>query len=115
MAMTLSQLASKLAAASKLVTPESHKKLETMAEVGVGIMKRWIQDYHAVDTGTMLNHTDKERKGFKAYLIGPDVDYAPFVALGTSRMAARPFHIKAAEELQGELDRLGFTAKGIGL
>ena len=57
---------------------------------------------HAVDTGTMLNSTQSERAG-KAYLIGPTVSYAPYVALGTSRMPARPFHIAAARRLSRDV------------
>lgn len=96
--MTMGQLASKFLLASQKVDSVSDQKLRTLAQVGVGYVKQEIQALHAVDTGTMLNSTTAERDG-KAYLIGPTVDYAPYVALGTSRMAARPFHIRAAKRL----------------
>jgi len=101
MSMTMGQLASKFLMASKRVKPVSDQKLRTLAQVGVGYVKQEIQAVHAVDTGTMLNSTTAERTG-DAYLIGPTVDYAPYVALGTSRMPARPFHIRAAKRLQSD-------------
>lgn len=99
--MTMGQLAAKFALAAKRVDPVADQKLRTLAMVGVGYVKSEIQAVHAVDTGTMLNSTTAERDG-KAYLIGPTVDYAPYVALGTTRMPARPFHIRAAKRLQAD-------------
>ncbi|QZD98600.1 minor capsid protein [Microbacterium phage Jemerald] len=99
--MTMSQLAAKFALAAKRVDPVADQKLRTLAQVGVGYVKSEIQAVHAVDTGTMLNSTTAERDG-KSYLIGPTVDYAPYVALGTTRMPARPFHIRAAKRLQAD-------------
>lgn len=99
--MTMGQLASKFMAAADHMDPVSDQKLRTLAQVGVGYVKQEIQSAHAVDTGTMLNSTTAERDG-KAYLIGPTVSYAPYVALGTSRMPARPFHIRAAKRLQAD-------------
>lgn len=97
--MTMGQLASKFLLASNRVSPVSEQKLRTLAQVGVGYVKSEIQGMHAVDTGTMLNSTDAERASSTEYLIGPTVTYAPYVALGTSRMPARPFHIAAARRL----------------
>lgn len=98
--MTLSQLASKFLAASKKVNPVAEKKMATIAQVGVGLVKESIQAYHAVDTGTMLNSTQAEQLNGTSYLIGPTVTYAPYVALGTINMPARPFHIRAAKKLE---------------
>jgi hypothetical protein len=81
--------------------------------VGVGLVKSEIQNMHAVDTGTMLNSTQAERSG-DAYYIGPTVTYAPYVALGTSRMAARPFHIVAARKLNQQAKEI-FSAEDLGL
>ena len=61
MSITMSQLASRYAAASKQ-TPGS-KELKALAQVGVGLVKNEIQNYHAVDTGTMLNSTTSETAG----------------------------------------------------
>lgn len=103
--MNMSELATKFLNASKRVDAETEKKMDAFAQVGVGFVKTAIQGYHAVDTGTMLNSTQAEKVAPKTYLIGPTVDYAVYVALGTSRMAARPFHIRAAKSLQGAINQ----------
>ena len=104
MSINLAELASRyLSAGRKQGIGE--KQLETLAQVGVGLVKREIQNYHAVDTSTMLNSTTAERVGKGTYFIGPTVDYAPYVALGTSRMPARPFHISAMKSLQGKISQ----------
>jgi len=102
MSMTMGQLASKFLASAGKVNPVSDQQLRTMAQVGVGFVKSEIQSMHAVDTGTMLNSTQAERVSDTTYLIGPTVTYAPYVALGTSRMPARPFHIAAASKLSDQ-------------
>lgn len=111
MSMTMGQLASKLAEASKKVPSVTQEELQTIAQVGVGLVKREIQAAHAVDTGAMLNSTVAEKTGSSTYLIGPTVDYAAYVALGTSRVPARPFHIKAAKRLQSQIKDFPFTDK----
>lgn len=115
MSISLSQLASRFAKASKEVTPESQRALRIMSQVGVGLVKREIQAVHAVDTSAMLNSTEAEAQGPKTYLIGPTVDYAAYVALGTSRVAARPFHITAAKALNKQAKSFDFDAEGLGL
>ena len=113
MSITMSQLASRFVAAFKQ-TPGS-KELKALAQVGVGLVKKEIQNYHAVDTGTMLNSTTSETAGKDTYLIGPTVDYAVHVAEGTSRMAARPFHKTAATKLLDQAKDLGFDADSLGI
>lgn len=113
--LTMGQLASLAKAAAAKVDPEANKALRTMAQVGVGLMKREIQAVHAVDTSTMLNSTVAESSGSKTILIGPTTDYAAYVALGTSRMAARPFHITSAEQLNKKMSDFDFSADKLGL
>ena len=112
--LTMGQLASLMQAAAKRVDPTVDVKLRTLAQVGVGIMKTEIQNMHAVDTGTMLNSTTAESVGKDTVFIGPTVQYAPYVALGTSRVAARPFHIKTATKLNKEAKNL-FNAEDLGI
>ena len=114
MSITMGQLASRFLLAAQKVDTISDQKLRTLAQVGVGYMKSEIQNMHAVDTGTMLNSTTAERASKEAYLIGPTTSYAPYVALGTSRMAARPFHIVAARRLDRDAKAL-FDAGDLGL
>jgi hypothetical protein len=113
MSITMGQLAARFAMAATKVDPVTDKQLRTLAVIGVGYVKSEIQGMHAVDTGTMLNSTTSEKLG-KAYLIGPTVQYAPYVALGTSRMRARPFHIAAARKLQKDIPGL-LKAGDLGL
>lgn len=112
--MTMADLASKFAKASQQVEPTAQRAVRTLAQVGVGYMKTEIQGMHAVDTGTMLNSTTAEQVAPTAFLIGPTVSYAPYVALGTSRMPARPFHIKAANRLNKDAKDI-FSAEDLGL
>lgn len=116
MSITMSQLASKFLAASRKVDRVTEKRMATLAQVGVGLVKSSIQSYHAVDTGTMLNSTDAEKVSGTEYLIGPTTTYAPFVALGTVNMPARPFHIRAAKQLQSQAaEIMALTPEDLGL
>lgn len=99
MSITLGQLASRYAKAAAEVHSVTEQQLNTFAQVGVGFVKTEIQGMHAVDTGSMLNSTTADRVSQNTFLVGPTVKYAPYVALGTSRMPARPFHIEAARKL----------------
>lgn len=114
MSITMGQLASRFRVAAQRVTPVADQKLRTLAQVGVGYVKSEIQGMHAVDTGTMLNSTTAEREGKDAYLVGPTTTYAPYVALGTSRMPARPFHIVAARKLSRDAKNF-MDAEDLGL
>lgn len=115
MSITMGQLATRFAKASSQVNSVAPQEIRKFAQVGVGLVKREIQAVHAVDTGTMLNSTDAERSGQFTYLIGPTVNYAPFVALGTSRVSARPFHIRAAKKLASQIREFGVSADRLGL
>lgn len=114
MSVTMGQLASRFIAAANKVEPVADKKVRTLVQVGIGLMKSEIQAVHAVDTGTMLNSTDSEYIAPQTYLIGPTAQYAPYVALGTSKMPARPFHITSARKLRSQAkDILGASDLGL--
>jgi phage gpG-like protein len=100
--LTLGQLAALADAAAKKVDPTLDVKLRTLGQAGVGHMKQAIQAAHAVDTGTMVNSTSMESVG-DTILIGPTVTYAPFVALGTDVMPARPFHLVAKRKIAADI------------
>lgn len=114
MSLTMGQLAAKFTVAASKVPTVTDQKLRTLVQVGVGYVKSEIQAVHAVDTGTMLNSTDSEKLTKNSYAIGPRVTYAPYVALGTSRMPARPFHITAARRLAKDAKDI-FSAEDLGL
>lgn len=58
-----------------------------------------------VDTGNLRNSITHAVEGKAAY-IGTNVEYAPPVELGTSKMAARPYLKPAATEHSAEYKRL---------
>ena len=97
--ITMGDLAIKLKTAGEQFDEASARSLARCAQLGVGHMKSAIQGVHAVKTSTMLNSVRPDRKSVSEYWIGPTVEYAPFVAFGTSRMQARPFHEIAARQL----------------
>ncbi|AUX82660.1 hypothetical protein PBI_KNOX_11 [Microbacterium phage Knox] len=113
MSITMGQLATRYAKASG--KPIGSTELRRLAQVGVGIMKKEIQNVHAVDTGTMLNSTTAETAGKDTYLIGPTVNYAVYVARGTSRVAARPFDLTAARLLRSQVADMGFDPDSLGI
>ena len=115
MSINMGELASRYQAASRKVKPEASKQLKALAQVGTGLMKKEIQNLHAVDTGAMLNSVEASSAGPNAYLIGPTVEYAVFVALGTSRVAARPFHTAAASQLNKQAGLFGFEPEDLGI
>ena len=53
-------------------------------------------------TGSYTGAAPKEGDGKRAVLIGTNVEYAPYVETGTSRMSAIPFLKPAITEHQGE-------------
>lgn len=103
--LTMSQLAALAKADAAKIEENTDRELKRFAQVGVGLVKREIQNMHAVDTSTMLNSTVAESTGANEISIGPTTDYAAYVALGTSRMPARPFHTVAAANLQKMVDQ----------
>lgn len=52
---------------------------------------------HGLDTGRLRNSISHATQGNSAY-IGTNVEYAPYVEMGTSRMSARPYLKPAATE-----------------
>lgn len=112
--LTMGQLAALMHAAAKTVDPTVSVKLRTVGQAGVGIMKREIQALNAVDTGTMLNSTSVESVNKTTLLIGPTTTYAPYIALGTRFMAARPFHTRARPKI-AKLAADFLTADDLGL
>lgn len=53
--------------------------------------ERYAKEYCPVDTGRLRNSITHTREGEDTVLIGSNVEYAPFVEAGTSRMKPRKF------------------------
>lgn len=60
----------------------------------------YAQDLCPVDTGNLRNSITHTTDGTAAY-IGTNVEYAPYVELGTRRAAAQPFLKPAATDHRG--------------
>ena len=68
-----------------------------------------------VDTGNLRNSITHEVEGQEAK-VGTNVEYAPFVELGTSKQAAQPYLNPALEQNKGNIKRIFAEAikKGVG-
>ena len=79
---------------SKEVIKELHHKmplvLEALGMEGEGNAVSEITTMGAVDTGRLRGSISHAKDDESAY-IGTNVEYAPYVELGTYRMRARPF------------------------
>lgn len=94
--------------ASRGIQRAIDRALEEIGLAAEGYAKRACP----VDTGNLRNSiTHAVESGEKAVYIGTNVEYAPYVELGTSKMQAQPFLRPAATEhgnqykqvLKGEL------------
>lgn len=97
--MTPEQLAARLRKAAAGVPRSAEDLTQRLAEFGKQRYRGLIQEYGAVDTGTMLNSVEAEVDGAHAE-VGANTDYAGYVAYGTSRVTGRPFHTDAAAEVR---------------
>lgn len=81
--------------ASRGIQRAIDRALETIGLLAEGYAKRACP----VDTGNLRNSiTHAVDAGEKAVYVGTNVEYAPYVELGTSKMDARPFLRPAATE-----------------
>ena len=66
-------------------------------EIIGGMAESYAKKLCPVDTGRLRNSITHARYDENTEVIGSNVDYAPFVELGTHKMAAKPFLRPAAE------------------
>lgn len=86
--------------------PSVKKALEEIGIEAEGHAKDIITEKGAVDTGRLRNSIthqvgETESKEPCVY-VGTNVEYAPFIEFGTSRMAARPYLKPAIEDFKDE-------------
>ena len=79
--------------------------LEMLGQAGENNAKFEITALGAVDTGNLRNSISHTDDGEYAY-IGTNVEYAPYVEVGTSRMEERPFLRNAVLNHQDEYRRI---------
>jgi HK97 gp10 family phage protein len=75
------------------------------------LIQRSAKEEVPVDTGTLRRSiTHKPHVPTRRVQIGTNVEYAPYVELGTSKMSARPFLRIALEKNRKEIEKI-FRAK----
>ena len=76
-------------------------KVKALEIIG-GMAESYAKAAAPVDTGRLRNSITHEQMSEDTEVIGTNVEYAPYVELGTSKMAARPFLRPAAENHTAE-------------
>lgn len=87
---------------SKDNTEEYLKALQDAIDAGLEMIGLTAENYAKkacpVDTGRLRNSITHTQSGDNSEIIGTNVEYAPFVELGTSRQAAQPYLKPAATD-----------------
>ncbi len=76
---------------------------KALSEIGIKAeahAKEIIAEKGAVDTARLRNSITHALDGTKAVHIGTNVEYAPYIEAGTSRMKARPYLRPAVEDFK---------------
>lgn len=74
----------------------SEAKARALEIIG-GKAESYAKQLCPVDTGNLRNSISHAQQDDNTVVIGTNVEYAPYVELGTVRMAARPYLRPAAE------------------
>lgn len=109
--MDMSGLQTKLLKGASSAGKKSFALVRRYGLLGTGYMKAEIKRMDAIDTSVMLNSVHAEYPSKTEARIGPTPYYSVYVALGTSRMPARPFHETSARLLEAKISK--DTKKGL--
>lgn len=82
--------------AKDVLSGEKKAKVQALEVIG-GMAESYAKAACPVDTGRLRNSITHQQESENVEVIGTNVDYAPYVELGTSKMSARPFLRPAAE------------------
>lgn len=74
-------------------------------EASALVVEGSAQNLAPVDTGNLRNSITHEVEGKEAR-VGTNVEYAPFVELGTVKMAAQPYLNPALEQNKGNIKKI---------
>lgn len=86
------------------------KALNEMGEYAV----QMAQNYTPVRTGNLRRSLEHESEGDDTEVYGSDVEYAPFVELGTRKMRAQPYIRPAVDNHRDEYKKIAEEAfKGL--
>ena len=100
----------------KAIKGMSQKAIEDSLEIIGGMAESYAKRLCPVDTGRLRNSITHQREGTSAVVIGTNVEYAPFVELGTIRHPEPQPYLRPAIEdhrdeyqmvLEGEFRRQG--------
>lgn len=81
--------------------------LEEVGLAAEGFAKKKLTENHSVDTGRLRNSiTHAIDMGEEAVYIGTNVEYAPYVELGTSRSKEKPYLRPAAQDHEADYRRI---------
>lgn len=87
--------------AKDVLSEESKAKAQALEMIG-GMAESFAKKACPVDTGRLRNSITHAQFDENTEVIGTNVEYAPYVELGTMRMSARPFLRPAAENHKAE-------------
>lgn len=88
----------KLVSHVRKVKDETQRAKDRALEIIGGKAEGYAKRITPVDTGNLRNSITHAQYDEDTEIIGTNVEYAPYVELGTYRMAARPYLRPAAEE-----------------
>ena len=81
--------------------------LEEIGLAAEGFAKKNLTKNHSVDTGRLRNSvTHAINMDEQAVYIGTNVEYGPYVELGTSRSKAKPYLVPAGTEHKADYERI---------
>ena len=75
--------------AASVLTAEEKAKSQALEMIG-GMAESYAKKLCPVDTGNLRNSITHQRYDESTEVVGSNVEYAPYVELGTVRMKARP-------------------------
>ena len=87
------------------VTEELTKRVQSALKEAAVLVQDDAKRECPVDTGTLRSSINYQVDGMTAS-IGTNVEYAPYVHEGTSKMAGRPFLMNAAEKNKEKIKSL---------
>lgn len=89
---------------NKLVDGDLDKILQTALERACLIVEADARERCPVDTGQLQASITSEVDGLTGS-VGTNVEYAPYVELGTSKMSAQPFLLPSLEANRSKIER----------
>lgn len=91
----------KLVSHVRKVRDETQRAKDRALEIIGGKAESYAKELCPVDTGRLRNSITHQQYDENTEIIGTNVEYAPYLELGTYRMAARPY-LRPAAENHGE-------------